>query len=129
MSTGDTTSLYDIQADYLILYFQNPDCPSCIELRNKMESMDHLKEALKSQKVKIITIYFEADDRIWRNYLKTSANPAYLHAWNYNQKIVQDNMFDTRTIPMLILVDKEKKVIKKDLMSNEIEQYIKMINP
>lgn len=129
MSNGDTTSLYDIQADYLILYFQNPDCPSCIELRNKVESMDHLKRALNSQKVKIVTIYFEEDERIWRNYLKSSANPAYLHGWNYNLKIVNEKMFDTRTIPMLILVDKEKRVIKKDLMSNEIEQYMKMINP
>lgn len=129
MSNGDTTSLYDIQADYLILYFQNPDCPSCIELRNKVESMDHLKRALNSQKVKIVTIYFEEDERIWRNYLKSSANPAYLHGWNYNLKIVNEKMFDTRTIPMLILVDKDKRVIKKDLMSNEIEQYMKMINP
>jgi len=128
MKTGDTTSLYDIQAEYLILYFQNPDCPSCIELRNKMESMDHLKRALKSQKVKIVTIFFEEDERIWRNYLNSSANPSYLHAWNYNLQIVKENMFDTRTIPMLILVDKDKRVIKKDMMSNEIEQFMKMIN-
>lgn len=129
MKSGDTTSLYDIQAEYLILYFQNPDCPSCIELRNKMESMDHLKRAITSQKVKIVTIFFEEDERIWRNYLKTSANPAYLHGWNYNQQIVNEKMFDTRTIPMLILVDKDKRVVKKDLMSNEIEQYMKIINP
>lgn len=129
MKSGDTTSLYDIQAEYLILYFQNPDCPSCIELRNKMESMDNLKRAITSQKVKIVTIFFEADDKIWRNYLRASANPAYLHGWNYNLQIVNEKMFDTRTIPMLILVDKDKRVIKKDLMSNEIEQYMKMINP
>lgn len=129
MKTGDTTSLYAIQADYLILYFQNPDCPSCIELRNKMESMDHLKRAITNQKVKIVTIFFEEDEKIWRNYLRTSANPSYLHAWNYNLQIVNEKMFDTRTIPMLILVDKDKRVIKKDLVSNEIEQYIKMINP
>ncbi len=129
MSGGDTTSIYKIDAEYLLLYFQNPDCPSCIELRQKMESMDQLKNAIANKKLKVITIFFESNPLIWNNYLKKGANPNYLHAWNYDQQIELKNLFDTRTIPMLILLDKDKKVIKKDLMSNEIELYMKMINP
>jgi hypothetical protein len=129
LSNGDTTSLYKIEAEYMLLYFQNPDCHSCIELRQKMESMDYLKKAISDKKLKVITIFFESNPTIWNNYLKTVANPNYIHSWNYDQDIELHNLFDTRTIPMLILVDKDKKVIKKDLMSNEIENYMKMINP
>lgn len=129
LSNGDSTSLYKINADYLLIYFQNPDCPSCIELRQKMESMDLLKKAIADKKLTVLTVYFETNEQIWRNYLLKSANPSYIHSWNYDLSIEKDHLFDTRTIPMLILVDKDKRVIKKDLLKNEIEYYMKMINP
>jgi len=31
-SNGDTTTLYNIDAELLMLYFQNPDCPTCGEI-------------------------------------------------------------------------------------------------
>ena len=129
MSNGDTTNLYELEAPYLLLYFQNPDCPSCIELRQKMESMDHFKKAIADQKLKVVTVYFEADEKIWKRYLQSAANPAYMHGWNYDLAIEKNKMFDTRTIPTLYLLDKDKKVIKKDLLKNEIEIYMQMINP
>lgn len=129
MSNGDTTSLYKIDSPYLLLYFQNPDCPSCLELRQKMESMDFLKKAISEKKLSVLTVYFESDERIWNKYLKSGANPAYLHGWNYNLSIEKEQLIDTRTIPTLYLLDKDKKVIKKDLLKNEIELYIKRINP
>lgn len=129
LQNGDSTSLYSIKSDYLLIYFQNPDCPSCIELRQKMESMDLLKKAITDKKLTVLTVYFESNEQIWRNYLLKGANPAYIHSWNYDLAIEKDKLFDTRTIPMLILVDKDKKVIKKDLLKNEIEFYMKMINP
>ncbi|HNX21616.1 MAG TPA: DUF5106 domain-containing protein [Bacteroidales bacterium] len=129
LNNGDSTSLYKISAEYLLIYFQNPDCPSCIELRQKMESMDFLKKAIADKKLTVLTVYFESNEQIWRNYLLKSANPAYIHSWNYDLSIEKDHLFDTRTIPMLILVDKDKRVIKKDLLKNEIEYYMKMINP
>jgi thiol-disulfide isomerase/thioredoxin len=129
LNNGDSTSLHKINAEYLLIYFQNPDCPSCIELRQKMESMDLLKKAIADKKMTVLTVYFESNEQIWRNYLLKSANPAYIHSWNYDLSIEKDKLFDTRTIPMLILVDKDKRVIKKDLLKNEIEYYMKMINP
>lgn len=129
LNNGDSTSLYKINSDFLLLYFQNPDCPSCIELRQKMESMDLLKKAIADKKLTVLTVFFESNEQIWRNYLKTAANPAYIHSWNYDLAIEKNHLFDTRTIPMLILVDRDKRVIKKDLLKNEIEYYMKMINP
>jgi hypothetical protein len=38
LSNGDTTHLYAIEAELLMLYFQNPDCPQCGELRDKMKN-------------------------------------------------------------------------------------------
>ncbi len=127
MSTGDTSSLYDIEADFLIMYFQNPDCPTCGEIMKRMEEIQQFKNGIESGRLKLLTIYFEDDEPLWRNYLSTRANPEYLHGWNYNFSIESNKLYNTYLIPMLMLVDKDKKIIKKDLLPNEIEGWLKHV--
>ena len=124
---GDTTTLYALDAEILMLYFQHPDCPTCVELREKMKNMEALNNAIASGKLKIVTIYFEDNEDLWRNYLKTRALPNWQHGWNYDQHITEKRLYDIRTIPMIIVLDKDKTVIKKDLLSNEVEGWLKKL--
>lgn len=118
------TTLYDFNSNYLILYFQNPDCPSCVEMRNRMAKMSVLNQAIDEHKVTVLTVYFEESEEVWKNYLNKEANPRYVNAWNYKYNIDSDELYDLRRIPYVFLLDKDKKVIKKDLLVNEIEYYI-----
>jgi len=125
LSTGDTTHLYAIDADFLLLYFQNPDCPTCSEVREKMKNMETLYHAISSGKLKVLTVYFENNEDIWRNYLKTKAFPNWAHGWNYDLQISEKHLYDVRAIPMMMILDKEKRVIRKDIFSNELEEWLK----
>lgn len=128
MANGDTTSLYDIQSNYLLLYLQHPTCPTCREVRGKMANFPALNTAIAKGNLKVLTVYFEGDEKVWKNYLKSSeANPSYLHGWNFDQTIDDNDLYDTRTIPFMFLLDKDKKVIRKDLLYNEIEDYVKRL--
>ena len=125
LANGDTTSMYDIQSEYTLLYLQHPTCPTCHQVRNRMKDFDKLNMAIASGKLKVVMVYFEDDPKVWNNYIKSKeANPNYLQGWNYDQSIDDENLFDTRTIPYMFLLDKDKVVIKKDLLVNEIEPYI-----
>lgn len=125
LANGDTTSMYDIQSEYTLLYLQHPTCPTCHQVRNRMKDFDKLNKAIASGKLKVVMVYFEDDPKVWNNYIKSKeANPNYLQGWNYDQSIDDNNLFDTRTIPYMFLLDKNKVVIKKDLLVNEIEPYI-----
>ena len=125
LANGDTTSMYDIQSEYTLLYLQHPTCPTCHQVRNRMKDFDKLNKAIASGKLKVVMVYFEDDPKVWNNYIKSKeANPNYLQGWNYDQSIDDENLFDTRTIPYMFLLDKNKVVIKKDLLVNEIEPYI-----
>lgn len=125
LANGDTTSMYDIQSEYTLLYLQHPTCPTCHQVRNRMKDFDKLNKAIASGKLKVVMVYFEDDPKVWSNYIKSKeANPNYLQGWNYDQSIDDENLFDTRTIPYMFLLDKDKVVIKKDLLVNEIEPYI-----
>jgi thioredoxin-related protein len=125
MSNGDTTKLYGINAELLLIYFQNPDCPTCSEFREKMKNMESLYNAIASGKLKVITIYFEEKEELWRNYLKTKAFTNWMHGWNYDTEISEKRLYDIRNIPTIMLLDKNKRVIKKDIFPNELEDWLK----
>ncbi|MCL2246430.1 MAG: DUF5106 domain-containing protein [Lentimicrobiaceae bacterium] len=125
MDNGDTTTLYAVDAEILIIYFQNPDCPTCGEFREKMKNMEVLYHALVAGKVKVLTIYFEKNEALWRNYLNTKAFKTWMHGWNYDLKISEEHLYDVRIIPTIMVLDKNKKVIEKDLFPNELEAWLK----
>jgi thioredoxin-related protein len=126
-ANGDTTTMYEIEAELLLLYFQHPDCPTCVEVRGKLENMKILNNAIAAGKIKVVTIYIEGNGDLWRNYLKTRALKNWEHGWDYSEDITGKRLYDTRNIPMIMFLDKNKKVIKKDLLSNEIEEWLKLI--
>ena len=128
MANGDTTSMYDIQSEYTILYLQHPTCPTCHQVRNRMKDFAKLNQAIESGRLKVVMVYFEDDPQVWSNYVNSrEANPKYLHGWNFDQSIADNDLFDTRTIPYMFLLDKDKKVVKKDLLVNEIEPWIEYL--
>ena len=125
IANGDTISMYDVQSEYTLLYLQHPTCPTCHKVRNEMKDYPKLNHAIASGKLKVVMVYFEDDPQVWSNYIHSSeANPNYIQGWNFDQTIDDNNLFDTRTIPYMFLLDKDKVVIKKDLLINEIEPYM-----
>jgi thiol-disulfide isomerase/thioredoxin len=125
LSDGDTTSLYAIEAEILILYFQNPDCPTCKEFREKMKNMEVLYHAVNSGKVKVLTLYFEDKEDLWRNYLEKSAFKNWMHGWNYDLQISEKHLYDVRIIPTIMVLDKNKKIVEKDIFPNDLEEWIR----
>lgn len=128
MANGDTNHLYGIQSEYTLLYLQHPTCPTCREVRRRMATYLVLNSAISKGNIVVLTVYFEDDPEVWSNYLKSpEANPSYLHGWNFDQTIEDNELYDTRTIPYMFLLDKDKRVIRKDILVNEIEAYIKKL--
>lgn len=127
LGNGDTTSLYDVKAPYMLLYFQHPECPTCREARTRMKDYPVLNKAIDDGKIVVLTVYFEDDKKIFDNYMQTEANPKWIHSWNYDQQIQKEELFYLITIPYMFLIDRDKRVIKKDILINEVEDYVKRL--
>lgn len=119
-----TSSLYDFESEYLILFFQNPDCPTCAEMHKLLSENEELSQAIDGGRIKVLSIYFNENEDLWRKYVKTKGNPRFLYGWEWQHKIVDDELFYLPNIPYLFLLDKDKKVIKKELFKNEISYYL-----
>ena len=127
MANGDTTTLYDIKSPYILLYFQHPECPTCRQVRGVLKDYPMLNKAIDEGKIVVLTVYFEKDKKVFENYLKNEANPRWLNSWNYDNQIEKEELFYLVTIPYMFLIDKDKRVIKKDILYNEIEDYVKSL--
>jgi thioredoxin-related protein len=128
-STGDTTTLYDIQSEYLLLYLQHPTCPTCQRVRKMIADFPFLNKAIASGKMKVLTVYFEDETEVWNNYIHSpEANPNYLHGWNFDQSISDNALYDTRAIPYMFILDKNKRILRKNVMENDLEDQIKQLH-
>ena len=124
---GDTTTLYETQSEYMLLFLHNPSCSTCREVRRRMKQFAVLDAAIASGRFKVLTMYLENDRALWKHYLQSEAAANYLHGWNFDQSIEKEDLYETRTIPYMFLLDKDKRVIRKNILVNEIEVYIRQL--
>ena len=61
--------MYGLKADYTLLFFYNPDCHTCIEIKNAMKRSLLLKELVANGRMKVLTLYPDEDVALWRQHL------------------------------------------------------------
>lgn len=121
---GTKTTMYAIEGELILLYFQNPDCHTCIETREQLSNMELLNQAIEQKKLKVVTVYFEKDASIWKRYLKEKANPKYLNTWNFDNAIETQELYELSVIPFMFLLDQNKRVIEKDISLDTLLSYL-----
>ena len=118
---GKEYSLYDINADYTIVYMFNPDCEHCQEETPKLVEF-HKK--WKSKGVEVFTIALDTDDTKWRNYLnKVGATNQFTNIYDSSNRAIYPNWYVDVT-PELYVLNKDKVIIAKNLKVNQIETVI-----
>jgi len=118
---GKQYSLYDIDADYTIVYMFNPDCEHCQEETPLL--VDFYKE-WKSKGVEVFTIALDTDDTKWKNYLnKVGATNLFTNIYDSTNRAIYPNWYVDVT-PELYVLNKDKVIIAKNLKVNQIETVI-----
>ncbi|MEN6569538.1 MAG: DUF5106 domain-containing protein [Rikenellaceae bacterium] len=119
---GQRGSLYKIPAEYLILIFFDPDCPSCKSTMENMEKSQVI--ASFGGKVKVLTMYAGVDFENWKSFAPL-LNKKWLNGCDKDLVIMNNSLYDLRPTPSLYLLDKSKTVILKDAPFEAIESYLK----
>jgi len=129
-SSGKTTSLYELNADYTIVAFWDPTCSHCKEVLPKLDSFYRAK--WKAAGLKIFTVAKETDGtkKDWMDFI----NAQHLQDWTnvYYSKTDDkarinagipgySQLYDVLTFPTLYLLDKEKRIVAKKLTYQQID--------
>ena len=122
---GRNHRLYDVKADYILLFFSNPGCPNCLEITQMIESSPEVSGLEKSGRLKVVNVYIDQEIDKWKEYA-----PEYTEEWRCgyanNYIIRTDVTYNVRAIPSLYLLDADKKVLMKDAPQDKIFEALQL---
>lgn len=123
---GKVRRLYDIKADFTVLFFSNPGCVACKEIINALKGTPQIDSMISAGRIAVLNIYIDEDLEAWRSYM-----PIYPETW-YNGfdpdfVIRGDVLYNVRAIPSLYLLDKDKNVMMKDAVTERVIDFLNRV--
>lgn len=120
---GSQNSLYDVKADYVLMYFNDPDCETCKALKQELIGSEVLNNMLECGKVKLLSVCVEGENEEWK---KQQLPELWIDACDKSMVIVDEDLYYLPSLPVLYLLDSNHHVIMKNTDVNEIEKYLKL---
>lgn len=123
LASGKTGTLYGTDAQYLILFLNNPGCHACKETIDRISGSETVRKMIGDKRLKVLSVYPDEDLKAWKEYLPTLPSE-WLNGYDASLQIKNEELYDLRAIPTLYLIDRKKFVILKDAPFGEIEHYL-----
>lgn len=114
-----------VKSEFLVLYFNNPDCPNCKEVTAQLNVATRLRELDKAGRLRVLAVYPDQDHALWVDHA-ANMPPRWINA-SCELSVKSDEIYDLRAIPNLYLLDKDKKVILKDCTANQLIGYLESV--
>ncbi len=109
---GELQTLYTIPATYrLLLLFYDPDCLHCWEIITALRNASRLQQQMKSGQLTVLAICVGEDRNSWNFSLKDL--PTWWLTGFDIGCIRQEERYLLPDMPMMYLLDEEKRVVKK----------------
>ena len=130
LSSGERAKMSSVKSDFLILFFSNPECSTCLKVTDMITKSEVINKAFAHNSTQrtmltILTIYPDDDIETWKSHV--SELPAnWIHAYDKDMSITKNKLYDLKAIPTLYLLDKNKKVILKDVSVEIIEAFFEL---
>ncbi|MFA6832409.1 MAG: DUF5106 domain-containing protein, partial [Bacteroidaceae bacterium] len=126
LADGTRHTLYDLKAQYTLLYINNPDCHDCQRV-SRAFSQQPFSSLFENGKVTLLSVFPDLELYIWKDALKNNYFPSsWIVAYDADTYIVENNIYDLRAVSTMYLLDKKKQVILKDARLSEIESYLRL---
>ncbi len=104
-----------------VYFFYNPGCGNCSEAVRLMNTSDCVRSYENDGELQIYAIYVGKSREEW---LKIISQPEYggkwINLWDDKGIIEKDEIYDLGAIPMIYLIDRNKKVAVKDIPAYDI---------
>lgn len=123
LMTGKKGTLYQLNTDFIILMFYNPDCHTCSETIDYLKMTTLINNLLKEKRLSILAFYPDADLAVWKKY-STDIPTNWINGYDERQTVENNKLYDLKAIPTLYLLDKNKNVLLKDAGVHTIGEYL-----
>ena len=123
VASGRSRKMYDIKADYLLIFISNPGCPMCRDVCEQLTASPMLNELSERGDFKVLVIYPDEDLQAWREHLGDYPT-SWINAYDKGGVITSERLYDLKAIPALYLLDSQKRVLAKDCTSVEYIEHL-----
>jgi thiol-disulfide isomerase/thioredoxin len=117
---GIFVSLYDVEKEFTILYFWEPDCGHCKEATPKLKAY---YEKAKNENIEVFAVCTTAEKEKWSKYIEEN-KLTWINGWDPERKSHFDYYYNVQSTPMVYILDKNKKIIAKKLSVEDIGTFI-----
>lgn len=123
---GRKSSLYAVNADYIMLFFSNPGCESCKAIIQEVRSRNYIDSYISGGKLAIVNIYIDEEVQKWREYSPNYPSN-WINGYDYTFSLRDSGSYDIRAIPSLYLLDSQKRVLMKDAVTEKVLSFLDTI--
>lgn len=116
-------SLYNIDADYTLIYFWDPDCSHC-----KKETPLLLDFYQKEKETFNLEVYAVCMDTSWsdmKKYIQKNKTTWINVNGFYSMTPDFRELYDVHSSPVMFLLDRKKTIIAKRLLTTQMEEFIR----
>jgi thiol-disulfide isomerase/thioredoxin len=117
---GIFVSLYDVEKEFTILYFWEPDCGHCKESTPKLKAY---YEKAKNENIEVFAVCTTADKAKWTKYIEDN-KLTWINGWDPQRSSHFDFYYNVQSTPLVYILDRNKKIIAKKLAVEDIASYI-----
>jgi thiol-disulfide isomerase/thioredoxin len=120
---GQDFRLYDIEADYTILYFWEGDCGHC---KTATPALYEAYGRLKDKGVEVLSVHvintIEGKE-LWVDFVNDKGLYDWVNCWSpYSNDFRR--LYNLQSYPQLFIFDKDKKILAKRVTPEQAEQII-----
>jgi thiol-disulfide isomerase/thioredoxin len=117
---GIFVSLYDVEKDFTILYFWEPNCGHCKEATPKLKAF---YEKPRDYSLEVFAVCTIADKEKWSKYIEENKLP-WINGWDPQRTSHFDYYYNVQSTPLVYILDKNKKIIAKKISVEDIGSFI-----
>jgi peroxiredoxin len=117
---GIFVSLYDIEKDFTILYFWEPDCGHCAESTPKLKA---LYDKVRNQGVEVFSVCTTGEKAKWEKYIE-EYKLDWINGWDPERRTNFGYYYNVESTPMIYILDRNKTIIAKKLSVDDIGSFI-----
>lgn len=124
VTSGGKQSTLHAEIDRLtLLFFNDPECENCAAAKQMLAGNALLKELVENGTLKVVLVYTEGDADVWKNH-KNDHPSGWLSVFDAGETVRMKRIYELRAMPSLYLINKNKKVVLKDVMADVLLQYL-----
>ena len=122
---GQVRSLFSIPGAYTILYFWDYDCGHCKKVTPKL---GEAFQRWKDKDVTLVAVSINGSVEDWKKKIVEYGIDGGVNLQDHYRQSGFDKLYDIRSTPRLLLLDKDKKILAKyisvDQMDNLLDHFI-----